>query len=76
MCGVAGASVRVACVCSMLMVRLLDNIVNTVLLIHVFACLWYVVACPLGVCTQGSWAVVEGLSQWLKRTNITHTFCI
>ncbi|XP_063956559.1 cyclic nucleotide-gated cation channel-like [Lytechinus pictus] len=45
---------------NILKVRLTKFFVLLLIIIHLFASIWYTIACPLGVCKEGSWATKMG----------------
>ncbi|XP_071497085.1 uncharacterized protein [Diadema antillarum] len=44
---------------NILMVRLTKFFVLLLIIIHLFASIWYTIACPLGKCKEGSWATAS-----------------
>ena len=45
----------------MLLVRLTKMLAIVTMTIHICASVWYMIACPLGKCKEGSWAEVQGM---------------
>ncbi|XP_077978719.1 uncharacterized protein LOC144434138 [Glandiceps talaboti] len=52
---------------NVLFVRLCKFFVELFIVIHLFASIWYVIACPLGNCMAGTWAANEGKSCILQQ---------
>ena len=51
---------------SVLRVRLCKFFVQLVIVIHVFACTWFFIACPLNECYgEDSWVTQQGNRSWL-----------